>query len=112
VASGEKDVGHAGSVYCASGQQLSLGPLPAREARGVLERCTQGMGLQKLDLEGFREEVLRLSGSVPGAIVRMCHLAQAAKYQVGSRPKTKLIRIDCLMSAPGFDHLAAARDHY
>lgn len=108
----ERDVGHVGSVYWGSRQRLSLGPLPARAAREVLERCIQEMGLQKLDLEGFREEVLLLSGLVPGTIVRMCHLAQAPKYQFGLRPKTKLIRIDCLMSAPGFDQLTAARDHY
>lgn len=108
----ETDVGHVGSVYWGSRQQLSLGPLPTRAAREVLERCIQEMGLQKLDLEGFREEVLLLSGLVPGTIVRMCHLAQAAKYQVGLRPMTKLIHIDCLMSPPGFEQLAAARDHY
>jgi hypothetical protein len=94
----ERDVGHAGNVYWGSRQQLSLGPLPAQAGRELLERCIQKSGLEKLDLERFREEVLRLSGLVPGTIIRMCRLAQTPKYQFGSRLKTKLIYVDCLMS--------------
>ena len=67
-------------------------------AENCWERCIQKLGLEKLDLKGFREDVLRLSSSVPGTIVRMCHLAQAPEYRFGSRLKTKLIHIDCLMS--------------
>jgi len=93
-----RDVGQVGNVYWGSRQQLSLGPLPEQAGRELLERCIQKMGLEKLDLEGFREEVLRLSGLVPGTIIRMCHLAQAPKYRFGLRLKTRLIHIDCLIS--------------
>jgi hypothetical protein len=94
----ERDVGHVGNVYWRSRQQLSLGPLPARKGRELLECCIRKLGLEKVDLADFREQVLRLSGLVPGTIVRMCHLAQAPEYRFGSRLKTKLIHIDCLMS--------------
>lgn len=94
----ERDVGHVGNVYWRSRQQLSLGPLPAQKGRELLECCIRKLGLEKLDLADFREQVLRLSGLVPGTIVRMCHLAQAPEYRFGSRLKTKLIHIDCLMS--------------
>jgi hypothetical protein len=94
----ERDIGHVANIYWGSRQQLSLHPLPERAGRELLECCIWKFTLGNLELEDFREEVLRLSGLVPGAIVRMCRLAQAPKYRYGSRLKTKLIHIDCLMS--------------
>jgi hypothetical protein len=99
--SAENDIGEAAGIYRSNQLQVSLGPLPTQPARELLEHCVQEMGLEALDLAGFREEVLRLSGLVPGLIVRMCHLARAPKYQSGLRPKTKLIHIDCLMRGAG-----------
>jgi hypothetical protein len=95
----EMDVGHVGNVYWGSRRQLCLDPLPEQAGRELLERCTRKFTLGNLELEEFRKEALRLSGSVPGTIVRMCHLAQAPEYRFGSRLKTKLIHIDCLMSS-------------
>jgi len=94
----ERDIGRVGNIYWGSRQQLSLGSLPEPAGSELLERCIQTLGLEKLGLQGFREDVLRFSGLVPGAIVRMCQLAQAPKYRIGSRLKTRLIHIDCLMS--------------
>jgi hypothetical protein len=93
-----RDVGHVGNIYWGGRQQLSLDPLPEQAGRELLECCIRKFTLGNLELEDFREEVLRLSGLVPGTIVRMCDLAQAPKYRFGSRLKTKLIHIDCLMS--------------
>jgi hypothetical protein len=95
------DIGDVAGIYCGNQLQISLGPLPAQPARELLEHCVQAMGLEALDLAGFREEVLRLSGLLPGPIIKMCHLARAPKYRSGLRPKTKLIHIDCLMRGAG-----------
>jgi hypothetical protein len=94
----EREAGHVGSVYWGSKQQLSLSPLPEQAGRELLEFCIQKFGLGKLDLEGFREEVLRFSGLLPGAILKMCSLANDPRYQYGSRIKTKLIYIDSLVN--------------
>ncbi len=83
--------------YWGEGEQLNLGPLPAPAARELLEACIQRYDLDKLDLEGFREEVLDLSRSVPGAIVTMCELAANPRYQYASRVKTKSAYITYLM---------------
>jgi len=105
----ERDIGRVGNIYWGSRQQLSLDSLPEQAGRELLECCIRKFALGNLELEDFRKEVLRLSGLVPGTIVRMCHLAQAPKYRYGSRLKTKLIHIDCLMSGVSFDQLTAAR---
>ena len=105
----EDDIGGVASIYCGNQQQVSLSSLPAQPARELLEHCIQEMGLETLDLGGFREEVLKLSGLVPGIIVKMCQLAQAPKYLSGLRPKTKLIHIDCLMRGPVSDGHTVAR---
>jgi len=94
----EREAGHVGSVYWGSKQQLSLGPLPEQAGRELLEFCIQKFDLGKLDLEDFREEVLRFSGLLPGAILKMCSLASDPRYQYGLRIKTKLIYIDSLVN--------------
>ncbi len=94
----EREAGHVGSVYWGSKQQLSLSPLPEQAGRKLLEFCIQIFDLGKLDLEDFREEVLRFSGLLPGGILKMCSLASDPHYQYGSRIKTKLIYIDSLVN--------------
>jgi len=83
--------------YWGRRQRLTLEPLPKPMAGEVLEQCIAQFGLSHLDLDGFREEVLELSGGVPGAIVKMCKLAADERYQYGMRIKTKLAHIDYLM---------------
>jgi hypothetical protein len=97
----EREAGHVGSVYWGSNQQLSLSPLPEQAGRELLEFCIRKFDLGNLDLEDFREEVMRFSGLLPGAILKMCTLAAEPKYHYGSRIKTRLIHIDCLMSLNG-----------
>jgi energy-coupling factor transporter ATP-binding protein EcfA2 len=94
----ERDAGHVGSVYWGSKQQLLLSPLSEQAGRELLEFCIHKFDLGKLDLEDFREEVLRLSGLLPGAILKICSLAGDPRYQSGSRIKTKLIYIDSLVN--------------
>ena len=84
--------------YWGEGERLVLGPLPMPAARRLLESCVASFGLSGLELRDFRDEVLTLSGRVPGAIVGMCSLAADARYQCGSSIKTKLVHIDYLMS--------------
>jgi len=82
------------AFYWSDAERLVLGPLPMPAACQLLESCIARFGLSKLNLEGFRDEVLGLSGRVPGAIVGMCSLAADARYQYGSRVKTKLAYIN------------------
>jgi AAA ATPase domain len=84
--------------YWGPRERLALPPLPMEEANELLEACIKRFGLSNFDLEEFREEVLELSGGVPGAIVKMCALAADPRYHFGSRIKTKLVHIDYLMS--------------
>lgn len=87
--------------YWSDRQCLTLGPLPETSACELLEGCIERFGLSRFDLEGFRDEVLDLSGCVPGAIEKMCALAADPRYQYGSHIKTKLVHIDYLMSGSG-----------
>ena len=88
--------------YWGAHERLALGPLPAPSAHELLECCIERFGLCSFDLEEFKEEVLDLSGCMPGAIVKMCALAADPRYQYGSRIKTKLVHIDYLMSGQQF----------
>jgi hypothetical protein len=94
----QAEVGHVTDLFWGDKHHLSLGPLPKPAARALLEYCIRRFGLVGLELEGFREEVLRLSGQVPGTLVKMCALAAEPRYQYGARIKTRLVHIDCMMS--------------
>ncbi len=85
-------------LYWGDRERLTLGPLPHLAARTLVESCIERFGLERLDLTGFREEVLDLSKHVPGAITKMCALAADARYQYGSRIKIKSVYIDYLMT--------------
>lgn len=84
--------------YWGRRQRILLGPLPKPDAHELLERCIGRFGLVDFDLDEFRDEVLGLSGCVPGAIVTMCAMAADNRYQSGSHIKTKLVHIDYLMN--------------
>lgn len=90
--------------YWGDRDRLTLGPLPPASAQELLEGCIGRFGLSRFDLEEFREEVLDLSGGVPGAIVKMCALAADPRYRYGSRIKTKLVHIDYLMNGEDSIH--------
>ena len=84
--------------YWGPRERMTVPPLSIETATELLEACIERFGLSKFDLKEFREEVLELSGGIPGAIVKMCALAADPRYQYGSRIKTKLVHIDYLMS--------------
>jgi hypothetical protein len=84
--------------YWGHRERLQLAPLPRAAAEKMLGSCIEHFALSRLNLCDFREEVLELSGCVPGAIVKMCALASDPRYQYGTCIKTKLIHIDCLTS--------------
>lgn len=83
--------------YWGRRERLLLGPLPKRVAAEMLERCISGYRLSQFNLDKFREEVLDMSGCVPGAIIKMCAMATDKRYRFGSSIKTKLIHIDYLI---------------
>ena len=92
-------IGHAWSLYWNDGLRIHLGPLPERAARELLELCIKNLGLHSLDLAHFREDVLRLSGHLPGSIVKMCALAADSRYHYGDQVKIKLVHVDYLMQS-------------
>jgi len=96
---GHAHVGHVADLYWADEHRLSLGPLPKPAAGALLESCIRRFALERFELQEFRNEVLRLSGLVPGSLIKMCALAAQPRYQYGSQIKTKLIHIDSLVSA-------------
>jgi hypothetical protein len=91
------EIGYARSLYWNDGLRLHLGPLSERAASELLEACIRGFGLTSLDLAEFREDILRLSGHLPGSIVKMCELASHDRYHYGDQIKTKLVHVDYLM---------------
>jgi hypothetical protein len=103
----QKGIGHAWSLYWNDGLRLQLNPLPERMARKLLDVCIEQFALGIPEPNEFREDVLRLSGNIPGSIVRMCELAIAAKYRSGDRIKITLVHADYLMrsNSSAFHHI-------
>ncbi len=92
-----RDAGHAADLYWLEEHRLHVPPLSEPAARELLEFSIRRFGLAVLDLEDFREKVLRLSRRLPGAIVKMCALAADPRYQYGRRVKTRLVYVDSLL---------------
>jgi energy-coupling factor transporter ATP-binding protein EcfA2 len=93
------EIGYAWSIYFTPQYHVSLGPLPDSSARELLEHCIHRFELSSLDLQGFREEMLRLSQHNPGSIVKMSEMASNARYQYGDQIKLALVHVDYLMRA-------------
>ena len=93
------EIGPAWSIYFAPQYQLRMDPVANSAARSLLEACIDRFGLDALNLADFREELLRLSGGLPGAIVKMCELAAERRYHFGNRVKMRLVHVDYLMRA-------------
>ncbi len=94
-----KEVGAAARLYWNDWLRLALGPLSESDARKLFDRCVQRFRLGSLELDDFRDETLRRSGCLPGAIVKMCALAAQPRYQFHDQVKIQLVHIDYLMSA-------------
>ena len=91
------ELGGACSLYWTDEFRIRVGPLSGGSARELLETCIRTFRLSSLDLEGFREQVLHLSGCLPGGIVKMCELAADPRYRYGDQIKVKLVHVDYLM---------------
>jgi hypothetical protein len=100
-------IGYAWSLYWNDALRVHLRPLTDRTARDLLEVCIRSFGLASLNLEDFRDAILRLSGHLPGSIVKMCELASHARYRYGDQIKVELVHVDYLMQAnrPSFGSL-------
>jgi Cdc6-like AAA superfamily ATPase len=93
------EIGYAWSLYWSDEYRVHLGPLPEVSARELLESCIDRFALRSLDRDGFREQILRFSGNLPGAIVKMCELAANPRYHYGDRVKLKLVQMDYLLQS-------------
>jgi hypothetical protein len=100
------EIGYAWSLYWTDEYRIRLGPLSEASARELLARCIERFGLGSLELKGFRDDVLHLSGRSPGAIVRMCELAPSRRYHYGDQVKVKLLHVDYLLQANRFGSLS------
>ncbi len=95
----QDEIGYAWSLYWNDGLRIHLGPLGERASRELLETCIGRFGLTSLDLADFREDILRLSGHLPGSIVKMCELAGHSRYHYRDQIKIKLVHVDYLMQS-------------
>ena len=96
------EIGHAWSLYWTDEYRIHLEPLTEPLARELLETCIRKSGLNVLDLDGFREAILHLSGRLPGSIVKMCELAADLRYHYHDQVKVKLVHVDYLMQGHRF----------
>jgi AAA ATPase domain len=93
------ELGHAWSLYWTDEYRIRLGPISEEAARELMEISEHRFGLGALDPEAFREDLLRLSGHLPGSIVKMCELAAHPRYHYGDQLKLKLLHVDYLLHA-------------
>jgi AAA domain len=92
------ELGYASQLYWNDRQRLHVGALPVAAAKELLELAIRQFGLSRLDLEGFRQDILEFSGMLPGAIVRMCGAAADSHYHFEGRIKTRLLHVDYLVN--------------
>jgi hypothetical protein len=102
------EIGYAWSLYWTDEYRIRLGPLTEAPARELVELCIQRFELGSLDLAGFREDVLHMSGHLPGSIVKMCELAADPRYHYGDQVKLKLVHVDYLLQGSRFQALCAS----
>ncbi|MGB6430320.1 MAG: hypothetical protein WBF06_07020 [Candidatus Acidiferrales bacterium] len=103
-----EDIGHAWSIYFAEQYHIAIGPLSPAFARELLERSIRRFALDRFDLSGFRDDILRMSGHLPGSLVKMCELAAQPRYHYGDQIKVNLVHVDYLMRRdPLASHRAA-----
>lgn len=96
------DIGYAWSLYWTDKYRIRLGPVSEEDARELVEICIQRYGLASLDLSDFRDDLLHLSGCLPGSIVKMCELAANPRYHYGDQVKMKLLHVDYLLHSNRF----------
>jgi hypothetical protein len=92
------EMGHGAPLYWNDRQRLHVGGLTLPVAKELLEICIRRFGLERFELDDFREDILEFSGLLPGAIVQMCAAAVGAHYHYEGRIKTKLLHVDYLMN--------------
>jgi len=94
---GESELGRAARLYWNGDLRLHVGPIPLPAARALVEHSIRRFGLSRLNLEGFREGILRLGERLPGAIVKVCARAADPEYHFGGRLETRLLHVDYMM---------------
>jgi hypothetical protein len=78
-------------------KSLSVPPLPEWDAQQLFESAADHFKLRHLDLDEFREKVLKSARGNPGQIIEMCRLAAEPQYHVGRYIKFSPLRIDTVM---------------
>ena len=96
------EIGFAWSLYWTDEYRVHLGPVSDTAARELMEICIERFRLDSLDLAEFRDDLLQLSGRLPGSIVKMCQLAADPRYHYGEHVKLKLLHVDYLLQGNRF----------
>jgi hypothetical protein len=96
------EVGFAWSLYYTDQYRIHLGPISEAAARELMEICIKKHRLDSLDLSEFRQDLLHLSGHLPGSIVKMCELAADPRYHYGEQVKLKVLHVDYLLHCNRF----------
>jgi hypothetical protein len=103
-------IGCAWSIYFANEFRIEIGPLSESSALELLEQSIRCFRLNRFDLTGFREEILRLSRRLPGSIIKMCELSADQRYHHSGQIKINLVHVDYLMLRDPL-HATHARPH-
>jgi hypothetical protein len=82
-------------------EEIRLQPLKRAEAAELFEAAVAAHKLDSLDLDDFRNRVLRSAGGNPGQIVAMCRLAAHPEYRQGLHIKFLPLRMDALPAFVG-----------
>jgi hypothetical protein len=77
-------------------EEIRLHPLNRAASSGLFEAAVAAYKLESLDLDGFRNQVLRFARGNPGQIVTMCRLAARPEYRQGGHVKFLPLRMDAL----------------
>lgn len=89
-------LGHLRKLLWDPSEEISLKPLTRPEALSLFDVASRMCGLQSLDLDAFRREVLAAAQGNPGQILAMCRMASLPEYQHGRHIKFLPLRMDAL----------------
>jgi hypothetical protein len=74
--------------------KIQMPSLYPAQARRLIVRTLDSMGIVLPDRNDFIKELTRAANGNPGLLTRICELASAPRYQIGGRTNLKLLLLD------------------